>query len=478
MNEISVTLRLIWVLINLYTYNSSFIALIDMNTPMQDPQQPAPDFFKSDTPHGYVKRLMWMKHLQAFVAKTQNSGYTTLIYDGFAGAGLYPDSHNEPLDIANYGSPIIALRVSIQRFIKVLKLHNRFIPCFQNPVLEYTVNNRQMGDCKVQIYLVEANKSNCDELVQNVQMVFRSYQIHYIVIHFPAYLEVLSNVDWIPVGCRIYHNIFENVDPPTVTERDRLVTFIDPFGYTQTPMYHVEKFLGSRKEIFINFMSPYVNRFFTRNEDGMCKLFGMDIIQIPCLPPPYYPVDRIEHMMSLYKDILKGKCDRKAYALSFEMRNISNRRAYHMIFISCHEKGFESMKEAMNTCSQNPTKFILSDFSIIRKNEEINLQNGQIDADVAKAIFQKFIGKNMVSIEIVRQYVLHDTLFVWRKTPLKILCDKGKITNVVDKNGAPPKRRGTFPGDKIWFLTFSSYDEGETDGVFDHVIAEMQSLNI
>lgn len=54
------------------------------------------DFFKKNTPHDLVKRFMWKKHVQTFIAMTQQSPYydTTIIFDGFTGAGRYDQKNN------------------------------------------------------------------------------------------------------------------------------------------------------------------------------------------------------------------------------------------------------------------------------------------------------------------------------------------------------------------------------------------------
>lgn len=169
-----------------------------------------------------------------------------------------------------------------------------------------------------------------------------------------------------------------------------------------------------------------------------------------------YPSDRLDNGMSLYKDVLKDYCNTDAFALSFEMRNIFNVRLYHMIFISCHEKGLEAMKEAMNRGSQNRTCFALSDFLISKKGQQMNLQNGQVDADVAGVIFERFNGDRSVSIKTVRNFVIHETIFVWRKGPLKILNGDKRIASVVSRNGEYPKRKKTFPDHTEWFLTFAA----------------------
>lgn len=437
-----------------YFDNTLFLCyvLLDTNPRMPVNQYSAVNFFETDTPHGYVKRFIWMRYLQSFVATTQNTGYKTLIYDGFAGAGLYSEYGSD--DIASYGSPLIAIIVSIEYLIKNKKAGDS--SCSDLANLEgLPYSDEKMDDYSIKIFLVEANIFNFKNLVQNVRNVLFSYRIAFTIKeHSDECVEIFSVDERFSLACRITHNDFENVDPPVIGILDRLVSFIDPFGYSNIPMNHVEKFLGSRKEIFINFMSQFVNRFFNSDENGMQSLFGMEKDKIES-NLAHYESDRLENGMSLYKDTLLNKYETAAYALSFEMRNKSNIRLYHMIFASPHEKGFEAMKEAMNRGSQCETSFSLSDFDILKKGQMLNLMNGQTDNNVADAIFNHFHNQHSVSMYQIRQFVLHDTIFVWRKKPLKVLLNDGRITNVENDAGYVPAIKGTFPDRNEWFITFA-----------------------
>lgn len=55
------------------------------------------------------------------------------------------------------------------------------------------------------------------------------------------------------------------------------LAFLDPFGYSQTPMRNVEQFIGQDREVSITFMSSYVRRFLKLNPEPIADLFGIDI---------------------------------------------------------------------------------------------------------------------------------------------------------------------------------------------------------
>ncbi|KAH3729394.1 hypothetical protein DPMN_055362 [Dreissena polymorpha] len=75
-------------------------------------KKPQHEFFERDSHHGVVKRVMFKKYVQAFLAKTQHSHLRSLIIDGFAGPGRY--SNEWPEAIEEYGSPLITLMVVLE----------------------------------------------------------------------------------------------------------------------------------------------------------------------------------------------------------------------------------------------------------------------------------------------------------------------------------------------------------------------------
>ena len=367
------------------------------------------DFFKEDTPHGLVKRFMWKRHVQTFIAMTQHSKWTgkTIIFDGFAGAGRYGRKTDEwPKEIEKYGSPLISLRAAIdfhasQFRKKTQEQKYTFSPSMivtEPPSVKeinYDCDYHNLDDEEIQLYFVEKNEKNFNKLVSNVINLFTKYQIQVKTSATGNEVYVISCDENIPVGCKITMESFENVKAPDIGQKNCMVSFIDPFGYTQIPMSKITQFMGKRKEVFINLMSQHVNRFKNVGRDGLKSLFGLDYEDI-CGRLEGYEGGAIEKIAKLYVDVLEEKT-RAKYRLSFEMRNKGNVPLFHMIFATDHEQGLISMKEAMNRGTQSQDSFSLSDFLIIKKHQEINLGNGQNDDDVANTIYEEFKGTRKCS---------------------------------------------------------------------------------
>ena len=189
-------------------------------------------------------------------------------------------------------------------------------------------------------------------------------------------------------------------------------------------------------------MSQHVNRFKNVGSDGLEKLFGLDHEDILRRLESYQD-EAIEKIAKLYIDVLEEKAGVQ-YNLSFEMRNKGNVPLFHMIFASNHEAGFNTMKEAMNRGTQSQDKLSLSDYLIVKKNQQISFGNDQDERNVADTIYEEFKGQAGVDVRDIKDFILYKTIFVWRKTPVKILeVEQGLIECVyTDKE---KRKEGTYP---------------------------------
>ena len=117
------------------------------------------EFFRDPgRPHGRVKRIMYKKYLQAFIPVTQ-SYYNTVIIDGFAGAGRYGEDWPEEIDA--YGSPLIALMVSLNHFFH--KRHGKTLEwgdIMAGIKMEAKQTNTAVEKHRVQLVFVELDKDN------------------------------------------------------------------------------------------------------------------------------------------------------------------------------------------------------------------------------------------------------------------------------------------------------------------------------
>ena len=164
-------------------------------------------FFKKDTPHGLVKRFMWKKHVQTFIAMTQRSDNfdTTIIFDGFAGAGRYGSEDEWPDEIEKYASPLISLRAAIDFHVMIFRKNNitqqdryDFIPDRVSSDLPTNIDHG-FPDEKIQLHFVEKKKGNYQKLTINVLSLFIKYGIQVAISEHENEMYVSSSDENIPV---------------------------------------------------------------------------------------------------------------------------------------------------------------------------------------------------------------------------------------------------------------------------------------
>ncbi|XP_031552933.1 uncharacterized protein LOC116290091 [Actinia tenebrosa] len=415
----------------------------------------AQSFFENDPPHGKVKRVMWFKYLQAFVAKTQQSTSVgkTIICDVFAGRGVY--DNNWSSTFTDYGSPLIALRAAIGYFVHRNNLPNNFEPIIDaNP--DYTEDETSfLGEYKINLYFVEQNRNNYESLVDNIILFFNFHGINVIKSLPASNRACVSSMDEdFPIRCNICKCKFEDFPAPALHDNTRMVTFIDPFGFVMIPWQRVSDFVGEHKELYINLMTSFMHRLFTQNRDRIGEVFGME----PDVLETFRNDDEsdfVNTLADLYVEKLRESSD---YALTFEMKDIRNRRLYHLIFATSHIKGLKAMKESFNRGTQEQNTFSLSDYKILKNDIplDLDLRNKQKPMQVANVIFDKFWGERYVRIRDIEDFVWLKTPYVYRKKPLAILERGGKIENVVDTSfRSAGRRRRTFPDHTEWLISFA-----------------------
>ncbi|KAL3860136.1 hypothetical protein ACJMK2_010301 [Sinanodonta woodiana] len=430
-------------------------------------------FFENDNPHGVVKRHIFRRHCEAFVAKTQNCKLQTIIYDAFAGAGYYvglPNVKN------SYGSPLICLDVVIKYFQQKSTSTLVYSPFTQEVQdIKPIVKDIQMPESEDRVVLnfSEANRDNCLKLVNNIVLFLRTSigDAFFISLNNDGVMTISSYNEEYPFCINIANAEFIQVRPPDDKPYRRLLTFIDPFGYSQIPMKHVQRFIGERREAFINFMSSYVNRFknVKSNETAIIELYGFsDEERNECLQNLQvmsdHDEDGINRCVQMYETKLKKQAE-STYILGFTVRNKKNVRLYHLIFITNHIKGFKAMKEAMKSGSQDADSLSVSDYHVEKNGMQLSLVNKQDIRVVAAKIYERFQGQNNVNIKVIENFIWFKTPYVWRKKPLKILQkepeDHPRLTNVKDKDGKKPSKKYTYPGVTEWLLTFRPKSDAE-----------------
>ncbi|XP_045202967.2 uncharacterized protein LOC123556377 [Mercenaria mercenaria] len=366
--------------------------------------------------------------------------------------------------------------------------------------------NRRRTLCKqlakISFIFIENDQKNYIKLCANVELLImnflkRCYPSHEYGLQSKKDMVRLDlNTDPFSISIKIVKGKFAETNPPSELNGGsvRSLTFLDPFGFTQTPMMHVAKFApGPGNEVFINFMSSYVNRFVSRSTEGVLELYGIDPPEFEsdddlaefvnyvihfCEPErEHYFSNEINKCTSNYEAFLKRKTNSR-YSLTFEVKDKRNTTIYHMIHITNHIRGVEAMKESMNRCSQREGEMIMSEYDIVRKGQKLNLENLDDPIKVAEAIFNKFRGMKRVQIADIQKYILFDTNYLFRKTPLKKLKKARMITDVIDTK-VNTKKKKSFPckdkNTKEPIVWFSFADEEYTaENIISTDVAEAE----
>ena len=434
------------------------------------------NFFQSDPPHGLGKRLILKKYLQAYIpimlpeSKPDNK---LTIVDGFAGTGRYED-YGWPKEIERYGSPIIALHVAIRH---LLKLEFKPSEYEHNSLLDGTVDD-MLADLKrstldrvtvgsgsqsLSLIFVEAKEQNYKMLFKNKMQTLLIYGLKprvqrdvrngVCIIRFDHPESKKSSSEY-RIACALICAEFKQLEPPPSPS----FAFIDPFGFSYTPWKTVTKFVGYGKEVFFNLMTRDINRFMSAKPEQIGDLFGISAQEVTEWKASMDGMEeKVLQLVDKYQKRLKDAYAR--FTVNFEMRGLNNARLYHLVFATNHEKGLEVMKEAMNRGTQEANSFRFSDFQIIKKNKPISFLNDQKPEDVAEVLHREFSGRR-VPISEVKNFILFDTLYVFRKTPLAIL-ERARKMGVVEPS-EKQRRANQYPDHTDWILQF--IEQTDTEG--------------
>ncbi|XP_063409223.1 uncharacterized protein LOC134692681 [Mytilus trossulus] len=400
------------------------------------------DFFKEDTPHGFIKRCIYKKYLQQFIAETQDAGLVSHVYDVFAGEGnrysndwspVYSNEGNST-NIELYGSPVIALRVAIEYFVSAKQLSNVYNPCVvSEDNLEHTC---ELQHYSIRFCFVEKNQKSFKILVDNIKLTFVFYNIAFNIEEVKKRkntikeVEISSRNEDFPIFICIKNDEFENLDPPDLKERECMSTFIDPYGYSQIPMERVEKFIGPRKSAFINFMYNFVHRFRKTKvgEPHVTRLFDLSKELLE------EQIDGGKKLVEIYTERLKVKSETE-FVLNFEVISKVNQVLYYLIFVTNDYSNLKWMKKSFVFGSQFDYKLALSDFLLQRRGHVMYLHEDQDDHKAASVIFEHFCSQAKVRVEEIEKFIWCKTIFVWRQTLVELIQKSRRLLKVEDSTG-------------------------------------------
>src|SRR5579875_308606 len=350
--------------------------------------------------HTRAKHVILRKYLDAWFPIMGSSNERLLLIDGFAGPGEY--------DNGEIGSPL----VMIDAF-----LHHSYAPVRRK---------------EVTFLFIEKDSAR----LQHLRQMLRQREERG---DFPSTMRY-----------RFWEGAFadamDTILSHTETQQVSLVptfAFIDPFGYSDTPMSLIKRLMLHRGcEVFINFMYEEINRFLTANYKTKAQqydaLFGTDEWRTIITDPPDSK-GRALRIHDLYYNQLINYAGAR-YVRSFCMRNKHNARDYYLFFATKHIKGMEAMKRAMWKVDPTGT-YQFSDFT----NPYQLLLFDKPDYTLLQTMLSdKFRGRT-VSLQEIEEFVIGETPFLtFKENALRPMELAGKIE--VQLPGSSIKRRkGTFP---------------------------------
>ena len=194
--------------------------------------------------------------------------------------------------------------------------------------------------------------------------------------------------------------------------------FIDPFGFSGFPMDLISRLLRYDKcEVLITFMEGFVNRFTELHQNVMDDLFGThELSEINKIDDPD---GRRNSILQLYRNQLIQAANAK-FVKTFKMIGKNNQLIYHLVFATRHWRGLEVMKKAMFKVDGRGT-YRFSDRTDPKQTFILDYGNEENwVSEASKLVYTKFRGQR-VSVEEIREFVIVDTPYVFRKKILQHL---------------------------------------------------------
>lgn len=351
-------------------------------------------------PHTRAKHEILKRYLQAWFPIMAQGNARIIVLDGFAGPGEYIDGSE--------GSPVIALSTLLNHSVAL---------SYGNEVI---------------FYFIEADAPRS----QHLEVLLAS--------KYPDG-TLPSNITWQIVNARFDVHVSSLLDELD-SARSRLAptfAFVDPFGYSQTPMAVISRLMNHPKcEVFVNFMYEEANRFMNwekpEHDTHYDGLFGTqdwrEIRQIPLSA-----AERERRIRNLYARQLTV-AGGATYVRGFRMRNNSNRTDYYLFFGTKSLKGLDKMKQAM--WKIDPTGAY--DFSDTTDPNQAILFKPAPEYDVLRGELSDRFGGQTVTVQQVEDFIIANTAFhsgQYKTTVLKPMEREGLVVAV----DPPTKRRiGTY----------------------------------
>lgn len=343
-------------------------------------------------PHTAAKHAILRRYLDAWIPIMARHNGRVLYIDGFAGPGMYEGG--EP------GSPLIAVDAALAQVQHIRgEMHFLFI---------------------------EEDSDRCEHL--KAQLATR---------RLPAKLRVRV------VNGRFDATLDEVLGRVSASRNTLIPTFafIDPFGFSHTPMRVVEAIMSNpRCEVLITFMYEEINRFLSHPDhpETFNALFGSDEWQA-CLQQ-VNAATRERCIRDGYQAQLVRAGIR--FVRTFKMRNRDNRTDYVLFFGTNNLKGLGKMKESMWRADQQG-QFEFSDAT--DPNQTLLFSSAPDVGPLRRQLSAELAGQTL-TVEQIDEFVLRETAYSSShyKRVLKEL-EGSSPPGIVIRSAKSGRKRGTFP---------------------------------
>uniref|UniRef100_A0A7M5WQE6 Uncharacterized protein n=1 Tax=Clytia hemisphaerica TaxID=252671 RepID=A0A7M5WQE6_9CNID len=341
-----------------------------------------------------------------------------------------------------YGSPLVSLEALIKTFKERYNKSwqfKRFLYVFEDKQEDYIEKLKR----NVRQYLLSADletkwlEEKQDFWQINIEHSHRKSKNDETIVTVKAQINILFIVGQFQ-EFEPDQELFEG-SKVRLTTCKPMVTFLDPFGYSDTQMDKVIEYLGKRRDVLLFFGVENINRFYRepKFEQRFAELMG-DKNWKSYLPEEYkslQPADKMKALVDVY-----GKCLRLKHPEDPLLRtcHISMRRGssqgvdrgciYDLIGFCFGLKSLSQMKYAMGVGSQNSPKEFGNELYFSDYHYDVNGKWSPLNSRVAEAdiIHQYWAGKTCTFGEL-KQWILTDTSLQIHSRPLQDLEIAGKL---------------------------------------------------
>ena len=310
--------------------------------------------------HTVAKHEILKKYLEAWMPILGKSDRIVFL-DGFAGPGVYKGGED--------GSPIIAIQTAINHSaIKNIK--------------------------EINFIFIEKDKKRYENLQRIIDKKFpkpaQNIKIKCINGNFAK-------------SCSKVLDEFEKDGKGL----DRILAFLDPFGYSDVPFDLISRLLKYPKcELLLTFMHGYMIRFLDKlHENAVNTLFKTNLLEEA--GHIKNTDERLKRLLEIFFQQLE-EIDVK-FIRSFTMRDSNKKTIYDLIFGTKHWKGMDEMKKAMLNVQKNGT-YTYSDKIDNGQTYLVDINDDFSANEASQSIIKQFSGQR-VPIEDIRDFILAKTRF-------------------------------------------------------------------